>query len=895
MVSINEITPADYRYFLVNILTNQTIAEIPFLDVSYERALSKAGSFSGTIPVIDATQALDLYESTMPGKVALYVLRNGVCVWGGIIWGRQYSPTNQKLQVDASEWISYFFHRVVWQTLYYGSDVVYPTKYQAGGGVATIFTPTPHGFDVGEIVRIVGVNPAINGDKLITVKTDSSFTFSSAASLPLSNITSGIVQIVLDAYETTRQILGWLDSDFAGLGFENDESTPASEVEYSVTNKQASPISGSNPPESRYILTISGVHDFIPGQEIEIVDVDNNVNGYRIIESNPTSSTIAIRVDGTINQASSATSALREVNVISKQIQTQELTVSFKQVSSNIATLTTTTAHGLSQGDSVSISKIDNSVTYFVATTASANSTTITVASSANLKPGQLVTYSPNPVPAGYTPALNPGTKITSITGNTLTISKATATAIAGLTVSYTQGSTLNGTFEVSSVVSSTSFRYVIDTFDVAQTATPGGLASYKKAVLGTSASNGIVNGNLIVVEKVDSDYDGVHTVTGATQNTITYNVFNSLNKATEGVFGGVIKVGARAVASTFGAFSGNSSIGLQVDTTQSTKVIGTGEQQLFRGSDLRMFGEILEDFSKDVNGFEYRVDCDFIGGQFYKTFTFVPFIDPTKAIAVTNKVLASNIATLTTATPHGLANLGSVVVSNVGPSFDGEKEIIDAPTSTTFRYYAYDRNAVPSTAVSGGYIGLVHPLSVLYADRVVFEYPGNISDFSFSENAENAATRIWVGGNTDGVDGSSSNPYAAAAATDLLSDGWPLLDGVEEKTDAQTSAYGKESLYSYAEDFLDEARPPEGSFSLTINGSIDPQVGDYLPGDWCSIIIDDDFIRARLANDLEPRDNIIVRKITEIKVSVPDSPTFPESVTVTLIPEYKEDRKNAK
>ena len=64
-MTINQIEPAEYRYFLVEILTNQTIAEIPFTNVSYERSLSKAGSFSGSIPVIDATTAFDLYEATL--------------------------------------------------------------------------------------------------------------------------------------------------------------------------------------------------------------------------------------------------------------------------------------------------------------------------------------------------------------------------------------------------------------------------------------------------------------------------------------------------------------------------------------------------------------------------------------------------------------------------------------------------------------------------------------------------------------------------------------------------------------------------------------------------------------------------------------------------------------
>ena len=88
---------------------------------------------------------------------------------------------------------------------------------------------------------------------------------------------------------------------------------------------------------------------------------------------------------------------------------------------------------------------------------------------------------------------------------------------------------------------------------------------------------------------------------------------------------------------------------------------------------------------------------------------------------------------------------------------------------------------------------------------------------------------------------------YAAAAATDLLNQGWPLLDQVEEKNDQSTAAIGESALYKYAEDFLGEARPPEGTFNISVNGSIDPQVGDYLPGDWCSIIVDDDFVLTNL------------------------------------------------
>jgi hypothetical protein len=81
------------------------------------------------------------------------------------------------------------------------------------------------------------------------------------------------------------------------------------------------------------------------------------------------------------------------------------------------------------------------------------------------------------------------------------------------------------------------------------------------------------------------------------------------------------------------------------------------------------------------------------------------------------------------------------------------------------------------------------------------------------------------------------------------------------------------------------------GDFSVTINGSLNPVVGTYYPGDWCSLIINDPFVLARLESDQEPRKDIIVRKINSFKVSVPDGPSFPETVDVELITDWKVDK----
>jgi hypothetical protein len=883
-MTTNEINSADYRYYAVDLLTNTVLVEIPFVDVTYGRALSKAGSFSGSIPVVEANAHLNLYENTMPGKTAIYILRNGVCVWGGIIWSRSYSPIDKKLTVDGAEFISYLYHRMVWQTLYYGSEPYYCSKYQAASGTATIYTSTEHEFEEGDVVEVYALNNALNGTHVITaIPSASSFSFVSAATLSLSPSDIGQARSVIDSYDVARDILGWLNEDFVTNDFLNDEAYgdrrinfPATDEEYTVTNKLC--VSNS------VTLTLDRPHDLIVGQLVEIAAVDDLLDGYQTITAVPTSTTIKYNVTGSVNISTAAVTPYTSYDVTSKSISTTTLPITFKAVSSNIATITTSTAHGLAVGDYVSIAKLDNSVSYTKTATASSASTTLTVTDATNLVAGMLVSI---------TGKLSGNTVVEKIVGTTVTLNKPTLSAITSETVSFTNQSVLNGTTNVISIPTSTTFTIPVDSADIGTTAVAAntGEASYKTVTLTTSANHGIVAGTSIIVENIGSDYDGNFVVASAPDvKTIKYTVFSTLNYVTTGVFGGTVSWGGRLVAGTYGSYSSNSDIGIDSTQELSAKYLGSSSK-VFRGSDLRSFGDILEDFSKELEGFEYRIDCDFENDAFTRTFTFVPFVDPPVRIPVTFKQLTSNIATITTETAHGLAVGDETVITEVGSSFDGTVTVVSAPTATTFTFYSYNNN-VPSTA-STGYIGVVHPLSVLGADQYVFEYPGNIFQFTLNENAEDSATRMWVGGSADGLDGTASQPYAAAASKDLLNQGWPLLDEIEEKNDVNTVAAGKEALYNYALDFLGESRPPEATFNIEVNGSLDPVVGSYYPGDWCSIILDDEFVRMRLATDLEPRGDVIVRKIIAYTVSVPETPSFPEKVTLTLQTEWKEDRKN--
>jgi hypothetical protein len=101
-----------YRYLIANLVTNEIIAELPFTGVSFTQQLNQAGTWQGHLLIsgIDTAQ-FNIDEATIPMKNAIYVDRNGVLVWGGVIWGRSYNSPEQKLVISAREFISYFERR----------------------------------------------------------------------------------------------------------------------------------------------------------------------------------------------------------------------------------------------------------------------------------------------------------------------------------------------------------------------------------------------------------------------------------------------------------------------------------------------------------------------------------------------------------------------------------------------------------------------------------------------------------------------------------------------------------------------------------------------------------------------------------------------------------------
>jgi hypothetical protein len=109
-----------YRYLLADVITNQILAELSLTNVNFTQQLNTSGTFTGDLLLSGVDSAgLNVLNSTIPGRCAIYVDRSGVLVWGGIVWQREYDSLSQHLKISAREFESYFERRRITSTLSY--------------------------------------------------------------------------------------------------------------------------------------------------------------------------------------------------------------------------------------------------------------------------------------------------------------------------------------------------------------------------------------------------------------------------------------------------------------------------------------------------------------------------------------------------------------------------------------------------------------------------------------------------------------------------------------------------------------------------------------------------------------------------------------------------------
>jgi hypothetical protein len=751
-----------YKYILTNLLTNKVIAEVPFVNVSWGRAIKSAGGFSGDIAVTDETAHLDLYNTTMPAKTGLYVMRNDVCVWGGILWSRSYDAKDRKLSVSGLEFTSYFAHRKIWKTYTssFSAKLVVPNE--AGSDATVTLSNDSFGFEAGSDVYIsftgqyvnlssffkIGNNPDVQSfqidpagrsyviNNVALKKGVATFTTKTNHGLSVGDQVT-VNGIVLDKKKYPNGALRMNVTQTVTKIPTNNSFKAKIDLDQGLTitkskqNARAT-FNGSLPPGT-YTVTVA-------------CSLDTYEFARRMIDA------IATDFTGTKYPNSAIEPGISyavDVNGYGR--------------SGNVGTVTTEEPHELYQGQEFVIGSLSSDINgrYFALEIVDENTVTF-------ISEGEAFPFKSTSSRTNY---------VTSRKRRDRIITYTTATA---------------HDFEAGDYVSITNVpntkQLVKDNADAKKR-----VYEYYK-----------YTGNFLVVDTPSSRTFGVR----ATDQKVDTKKDEPL------IPNGLATVQPTLKVGSYGPFTNNSDIGITFEENFSTT---TKSPPLIRGDEMQTLNKILDEYSDDIDGFDYRIDCDYdpASGSFNRVFKFIPRQFP-------------------------------------DPPADGD----------------------------------VSPISRFGADKIVFEFPGNVSSVNMSENAENAATRFFTIGSKEGLGDAAFAPHAAAAAQDLLDDNWLLLDE-DEKVDSETS---ESVLYQWAERYLYESRPPMGEIGISVNGSIDPVVGSYLPGDWCSVIIDDDFIRQRLASGLEPRDNIIVRKIVAYSVKVKDALGVPEEVSITLIPDWEVD-----
>ncbi len=92
-----------YRFLVGDLLSGNIVEELPFSSATYGFLRNRPGGFSGSIARPNAKVTRDILD---PGATALYVERDGVVLWGGIVWAVE--PEAEAIRVGGEGFWSHF-------------------------------------------------------------------------------------------------------------------------------------------------------------------------------------------------------------------------------------------------------------------------------------------------------------------------------------------------------------------------------------------------------------------------------------------------------------------------------------------------------------------------------------------------------------------------------------------------------------------------------------------------------------------------------------------------------------------------------------------------------------------------------------------------------------------
>ena len=827
------------------------------------------------------------------------------------------------------------------------------TGVSLANNIATLTTSAAHGFVVGNTVNVfAGYDfEELNGDQVITaIPTTTTFQYSvysnnqiPSKTLPVATATSSSITVPIVAAKiqgnvatltagaditgytpgqtvTVANVNRFVEIKEKSLDAANSVATITTVEPHGVSSGTAveidglsdvSPVVRKKNTTTTVTMTTNPPHNFKVGS---VVDIDDMLDVYPLSNKALTSNVATLTTQYPHNLGNGSTVTVESL--------VDNYTITNKMLSNNVATITTSINHNFPVNSEITIAGVVDTATV-VSKTAENGVAILTMSAPHNFLEAEEVTISGvgAPFDGKFSLLAVTATRIFYEIENTSVIlpAKSGGTATGS-------NSIFNGTFTVSATTSNTvSFVQVgNDIFSQSASGTLSGLSIMNgvRTVTGVTsttftfslAANNIPSATVPVADEEGeiqavvyrpSIHSGARTITAVTRNTFTFSqsslVSDDVPRDVLGlarmnsIFNGVRTVTAATEDTLQFSLSAVSNVYEQVPLYPATIRLSS----IYSGSfTLTGVDPVTRTFTyaKTYQNLENR-SVRGQGTAVVRPTAIISSFGPYPGNAdiglsySTRKYSGTNVEPIAYR-GYELTNVGEAL-DKYSDSINGFEYRVDCAFDADTQSFTKTFVLIPIDFPNPPAPGETSDVSRFGADKLVFEYPGgSITDLQLAESADESSTRFFAQGDSDlGVDIGPN--VSIASAEDLLSgEGgerrWPLLDA-SEKIDAVDD---ESELYAYAKRYLSETRPPDARFTVSVNGSIPPLVGTYAPGQWCSLIIDDAFIHMRLASKLEPRDDVIVRKIESFKVSVPDGVTFPEKVALTLVAEWEVDKR---
>jgi len=87
--------------------------DVDLVDVQIEDSLDGRGSLRAKLPLASSYAT---NEVVAEGRRAVYALRDGVIVWGGLLWDAPVSIGSESFELTADHWLDYWSHRDIWHS-----------------------------------------------------------------------------------------------------------------------------------------------------------------------------------------------------------------------------------------------------------------------------------------------------------------------------------------------------------------------------------------------------------------------------------------------------------------------------------------------------------------------------------------------------------------------------------------------------------------------------------------------------------------------------------------------------------------------------------------------------------------------------------------------------------